>query len=238
MTTNQLLQQSDLKSLWDLAVSHPFVRELVKGDLPHDKFRDYLVQDKIFCESFRGFVCSLLADCPDAEDFEAMHKLIAGLQGYGHEAEMFKEMFGKLQLVKPDLRAYPTTEAFCSFLWRVASGGSLADKLIVLYAVQGTYMEWAGRAIQTGTVPSDQVYAQWVDFHAPKNLKPLMDWIQGKLDSLLGSNGEKMTSHHKHMFKRALQYEILFWDTAMKPGSSVFPGEFGLAHSLQRTAGH
>lgn len=238
MATSQLMMQTDLKTLWDMAVDHAFVRALIKGDLPHDKFRDYLVQDKIFCDTFRGFVCSILADCSDADEFETVHKHIAQLQGYKSEAEMFRQMFEKLNIVNPDLRAYPTTEAFCNFLWRVSSAGSFAEKLIVLYAVYGSYMEWADRAVTSGSIPPDEVYAHWIHLHEPKNLKPLVEWIQGKLDVLLGPSGERIASHHRQLFKRALQYEILFWDTALKPGSSLFPGEFALTHSLNRSAGH
>jgi len=237
MASSKLLKQSELKTLWDMVVEHPFVESLIAGDLPHDKFRDYIVQDKLFCQSFRGFVCSILADCHDAEDFELMHKWISHLQGYGSESAMFRGMFEALKIDDRDLRPYPTTEAFCNFLWRVSSAGTPEDKLVVLYAVQASYMEWARRAVDSGPVPSDPIYAKWIDIHSPKNLKPLVDGIAEKLDTCLGVNGEKLTNHHIHLFKRALQYEVLFWDTALKPGSSVFPGEFGLTHPLQRAVG-
>lgn len=231
MSVQQLLKQKECEDLWEMSVEHPFVKQLVCGDLDHDKFRDYLIQDKLLCETLRGFVCSVLADCPDADDFEGLHKLIAELQGYGHEAELFKDMFGKLQVSKGDMRPHPTTEAFSNFLWRVSTTGSLEDKLIVLYGVHGTYMDWACRAQERGAKPGHEAYSRWIEIHTPANLGRLVDWIKRRLDEILGANGQRLTHHHMHLFKRTLQYEVMFWDSAYRPGSSVFPGEFGLQRS-------
>jgi thiaminase len=200
----------------------------MKGELPHDKFRDYIIQDKIFCESFRCFVCQVLADCPKAEDFEVFHKLVADLQGYGHEAALFEEIFKMLNITKADMRAHPTTEAFNNFLWKVGTTGTLEDKLIVLYAVEGSYMEWAERGKSRNETPKNGVYAKWAEIHTAQNLGRLIDWVKKSLDELLGPKGEHITDTHHQLFQRALQYEIMFWDTAFMPGSSVFSGESAL----------
>ena len=231
------MKDKETHELWEMCVEHPFVKELTKSTLPHDKFRDYMVQDKIFCETFRGFVCSVLADCPKAEDFEAVHKLIADLQGYGHEAELFSEILQGLNVSHADMRAHPTTEAFTNFLWRVASSGSLEDKLIVLYAVEASYMEWAERAMSRSEMPSDKMFAKWVEIHTANNLGNLVEWTKRRLNELVGSNGEGLTHHHHHLFKRTLQHEVMFWDTAYRPGSSVFPGEFGKSTHAPRAMG-
>ena len=232
MATTQLLKSKKCTELWEHAVAHTFIKQFVGGELPHDKFRDYIIQDKIFCESLRGFVCQVLADCPKADDFEVFHKLIADLQGYGHEAELFKELFEMLNITHADLRPHPSTEAFCNFLWKVGTTGTLEDKLIVMYAIEGTYMEWADRALSSGKVPSDETYAKWLHIHTSSNLGPLVTWLRKTLDELVGTGGERLLAHHHKLFERTLQYEVMFWDTAFIPGSSVFSGEFGMAHPI------
>lgn len=232
MATSQLRKPKKCNELWEHSVEHTFIKQFVNGDLPHDKFRDYIIQDKIFCESFRGFVCQVLADCPKAEDFEVFHKLVADLQGYGHEAELFKELFQMLNITHADLRAHPTTEAFGNFLWKVGSTGTLEDKLLVLFAIEATYMDWADRALANKTLPSDETYAKWLHIHTSTNLGPLVTWLRKTLDELLGSNGERILAHHQKLFERTLQYEVMFWDTAFIPGSSVFSGEFGVTHTI------
>lgn len=230
MAANELMKEKECKDLWEMCVEHPFIKQMVKNELEHDKFRDYIIQDKLFCETFRGFVCSVLADCTDAVDFEAVHKLVADLQGYGHEAQMFKEIFDGLKISHADMWPHPTTEAFCNFLWRVSTTGTLADKLVVLYAIESSYMEWAERSIKANQKPSDPMYSKWVEIHSAKNLSKLVDWCKSRLTDLVGSSGEGLTHHHHHLFRRTLQHEIMFWDTAHRPGSSVFPGEFGVGH--------
>ncbi len=217
-----------MKQLWELAVEHPFVSQLTDGSLAHDKFRDYIIQDKAFCHSLRALVCSILADCTESSDFEEFHDIIAGLRGYRKEAQLFDEMFDALKITTADLRVHPTTEAFCNFVLRTSASGTLEDKLIVLYAVEATYMDWADRATCARRVPSDKIFARWLDIHGKDNLRKLIEWIEKKINSVLGSSGEKLTHHHEFLMKRTLQYEIMFWDTAFKPGSSVFPGEFGV----------
>jgi len=231
MATSQLLKNKKCTELWEQSVEHPFIRQLVKGSLPHDKFRDYIIQDKIFCESFRCFVCQVLADCPHAEDFEVFHKLVAELQGYGHEAQLFEEIFQMLNITNADMRAHPTTEAFSNFLWKIGTTATLEEKLVVLYAIEGSYMEWADRAKKsTSNAKSENdIYGKWIEIHSGQNLGKLVDWIKKSLDDLLG---QKMTDDHHQLFQRSLQYEIMFWDTAFMPGSSVFSGEFGITHPL------
>jgi thiaminase/transcriptional activator TenA len=111
---------------------------------------------------------------------------------------------------------------------RVSTSGSLEDKLILLYAIEASYMEWAERARKNNQVPSDPLYEKWTSLHYSDNLGRLVNWIEDKLTELLGSKGERLTHHHATIMKRTLQYEIMFFDTAYRPGSAVFPGEFGI----------
>ena len=227
MATDRLLQDQEMKQLWEMVVDHPFVHELTASKLEHDKFRDYIIQDKILCQTLRSLVCSILADLVEGEDFDDFHGTIAELQGYRQETQLFKEMFDGLKISRADTRAHPTTEAFSNFIMRVSSSGRIEEKLLVLYVVEATYMDWAERAKKASRTPSDKMFAKWQDIHLESNLGNLVKWLKQKLDTLLGERGENLTHHHRFLMKRALQYEVMFWDTAFKPGSSVFPGEFG-----------
>ena len=229
MATDRLLQGKDMKDLWEMAVDHPFVKDMTTGKLEHDKFRDYMIQDKIFCHTLRALVCSILADFTDSADFEDFHDIIAELRGYRKETQLFNDMFEALKITKADIRAHPTTEAFSNFVHRVSLSGMVEEKLIVLFAIEATYLDWAERAKRAGHVPSDPILVKWMDIHLADNLGKLVDWLKHKLDEKLGSMGERLTHHHQFLLKRALQYEVMFWDTAFKPGSSLFPGEFGLS---------
>jgi thiaminase/transcriptional activator TenA len=237
MATNKLVESKELKDLWNMAIDHPFVNGMTDGSLAHDKFRDYLAQDKILCLTLRGLVCAILANFSDVKDFDEFHQLIAELRGYQKETELFDEMFEGLKIKKGDLRPHPTTEAFCNFVARISGSGSLEDKLVVLYAIEASYMDWAEKARREGKSPSSPFFAKWIDIHYADNLGRLVNWIKNKLNELLGSNGERLTHHHCNLVKRTLQYEIMFWDTAFRPGSSVFPGEFGGGATVQQRAG-
>ena len=219
MAINALLQRPQSSQLWEHTVDHPFVLDLTKGKLPHDKFRDYIVQDKILCGAIRGFVCNLLADCPDIADFESLHTIVADMQGYRHEGKLFEEMFGALKLSHHELHAHPNTVAFMDFLWKVGSRGTLEEKLVVLYGLEGSYMEWAERAHKRGDVPSDKVYAKWLEIHSGSNLGKIVEWIKSRLDKLVGNHG--LNEHHHKLFQRTLQHEIMFWDAAYIPGRKV-----------------
>ena len=225
MAIRALLKRKESEELWKQAAEHPFVHQLTKGTLSHDKFEDYIMQDKICCGGFRSFICNILADCPDPDDFESLNKLVAQLQGYGHEANLFKEMFDLMNISQPDMAAHPSTEAFVQFLWKVGVSGTLADKLIVLHAVVASYMEWAELAKAESRIPSDKAYAKWLEIHTAASIGQVVEWIKNRLDSIVGKNGESLTEHHHSLFQRALQHEILFWDASFKLGSSAFPGE-------------
>ena len=225
MAKNILLSSKKATQLWEQSIKHLFVEQFIKGDLPDEKFREYIIQDKIFCEDLRSFVCQVLADCPDAKDFEAVHALVANLQGYGHEADLFKEVFSMLKIKQGDLRPHPTTEAFAGFLWRVGTTGTILDKLVVMYAINGCYMDWADRAVANKQKPKNQTYAKWIEIHTSENMGKLVEWIENTLIGLAGKKGENLTPFHHEIFEKALKFEIMFFDTAFKPGSLEFPLE-------------
>jgi thiaminase len=129
MATSQLLKNKKCTELWEQSVEHPFIRQLVKGSLPHDKFRDYIIQDKIFCESFRCFVCQVLADCPHARDFEVFHKRYSKKLKIIYSNEFISNEFINWKKVAKDYGGIeicpciPVYKKYIWFaLWDVASG--------------------------------------------------------------------------------------------------------------------
>lgn len=203
-----------VSELWEIAVSHPFVAQMTDGSLPKEKFFLYLVQDKLLCEVLRGFVCEVLAECPEASQFSAVHGMIANLKGYGQENELFFNLFRGLEMSGPEMGPYPVTEAFSQFLWKVGATDKLIDKLIVLYVVYALYMDFADKAASETKNMSNRVYAEWIDMHTSTNIGKLVEWIEATLDFHLDE--EDVRPEHVQLFKKTVEFEIMFFDCVFR----------------------
>jgi len=49
---------------WDAAINHPFVDQLLGGNLSDDNLRRYLVQDYQFCDAFTALLGQAVASAP------------------------------------------------------------------------------------------------------------------------------------------------------------------------------
>jgi thiaminase (transcriptional activator TenA) len=221
MATKSMKLAKDVSELWTMAVSHPIGRKMGDGTLPKDKFYIYLAQDKFLCEAMRGFVCEVLADCPDAGQFEAVHGMIANLHGYGKEDTMFDQLFRELGVSAPEMGPYPVTDAFSQFVWKVGATGKVVDRLIVLYVIHALYMEWADKALPEMKGDAHPVYSKWMEIHSSRNVGELVGWIESTIDFHLEDTD--VLPEHIQLMKRTVEYEIMFFDAAYRDNATDFP---------------
>ena len=60
--------------------------------------------------------------------------------------------------------------------------------MTVLYVTEGTYLDWGTRLLEAGKRPSQPIYREWIDIHAPQVLGAFVAWLGQHLDNAeLGS---------------------------------------------------
>ena len=201
----------EYSKLWEQTVTHPFVIELGQGSLPIDKFKAYFLQDYLFVRHLVSFTALGIAKAPDLEMARRLNQFLSGILDPEHD--LFARVFKALGLSEQQYmsaEASPTTQAFGDFIVRTGLDGDFHSIATALYVTEGTYLDWASRLLEQGKRPSEPMYQEWIDIHAPGVLGDFVHWLGLQLDAVPSDTIDKA----KRIFNTTLRYEYLFWEAA------------------------
>lgn len=202
-------------SRWEEATRHPFVRELVRGTLPPERFARYLVQDYAFVETLVTAVSYVAAKAPGMDRKRRFIEFLDALTG--PENTYFQEAFQELGVPETEWRRpalEPVTEDFGSFLLAAAGLGTYEDGLAALLPVEWVYLAWATDAPQPW--PRFRPYREWIRLHAESAFQEFVEWMRDELDALVLTPTREQELEHR--FRRAVAYEVRFWQMAWAEG--------------------
>ena len=83
--------------LWERICSHPFIEEMIEGNLPLEKFRFYIAQDDLFLEEFCKFIEITILENEDHESW--LSELLDVTRNI--EMEMHKKLYPKMRAYAP-----------------------------------------------------------------------------------------------------------------------------------------
>jgi thiaminase/transcriptional activator TenA len=193
-------------------VGHPFVREMVEGSLPTEKFRRYFLQDYLFVRDLSVFLSLAISKAPD---FDAARKLSAFLNVLvTGEEELFQRSFREMGVSGKELENIeylPACRAFADYLVRLGHEGDFHEILTALFCTEGTYLDWAQRAVEDGKSPGVAAYREWIEIHADQGLADFVAWVRNTLDA---ADLEGRRKRLEEVFRTCLRHEVLFWDMA------------------------
>ncbi len=180
---------------------HPFVRDLVTGELARDRFVAYVEQDAWFLHAFaRGYALALAK----ASDAATMAQVRALLDGVFDELELhrgYAERWG----ARLDPEPAPATLAYTDFLLRVAWSEPLAAILAALTPCMRLYA-YLGRTAEPDA-PVDGPYREWVDTYAADGFEQLAVTLEAVLDEHAG-DVDAVAGH----YRSAMRLELAFFD--------------------------
>ena len=208
--TTELREEHE--KLWEMMVTHPFVKEMGDGSLPTEKFASYFIQDYVFVSDLVTLIAHGIAKAPDFDAASRLNDFLTGV--LNPENDLFVRAFEELGVSEDEYSsatASPTTQAFSDFLVRVGLEGDFLDIITVLYVTEGTYLDWATRLIEAGKSPEQPIYREWIEIHGPEVLGELVDWMGSRLDE---ADDLDFRPQAAEAFLTALRYEHLFWESA------------------------
>lgn len=207
--TDQLKEVT--KDSWKQSVNHPFVQGIVRGDLPLDTFKYYILQDIYYLKHY-GKVHALAA--AQADDF-AVTAMLAEKAKLTAQAELtVHEEHARVLQISPeemdDFKPAPTAYAYTSHLYRAAQTGRLAHTVASMLPC---YMLYADIGMKYKDArPEEDIYYNWLQTYAS-------DWFQAStnemidlLNALVEHESEYEKEKIKEQFIIAKEYELNFWE--------------------------
>lgn len=199
------------KATWLAAVSHPMVRQIGDGTLPHPTFRRYFEQNVPYLMDYARAIGLILGKAPDIAAIDVLTRFLGQIAGT--EIPANQAFLGRLGgAVDPGgdpAPMLPTTYAYTRHLLSVAAQGSCADGLAAVLPCQWSYGEFAGPLM--ASLPADPVYADWIRMFGVPGYGSLVDETTGLLDRLAATDDRTM-SRLTSIFDISTRYESQFWD--------------------------
>lgn len=199
------------KDSWDKSVNHPFVKDIAKGDLPLETFKNYIMQDIYYLKHY-GKVHAFAA--AHADDFSVSASLAEKAKTTAEaELTVHKEHAEILNITDEDIKNFkpaPTAYAYTSHLYRASLSGSLAQ---IIAAILPCYWLYADIGMKyKDENPDEEIYRNWIQMYAS-------DWFQEStqemidlMDELADKAGEDERKKIIEQFVIAKNYELAFWE--------------------------
>ncbi len=207
--TDQLKEAT--KESWEQSLNHPFVQGIVKGDLPFETFKFYILQDIYYLKHY-GKVHAIAAS--QADDFQLTAKL-ADKARYTAEAELtvHNEHAEILNITDKDIKNFkpaPTAYAYTSHLYRATMTGSLAHSVAAMLPCYWLYAD-IGKKNENAN-PEPEIYRNWINMYAGDRFQNSTNEMIDLLNTLVEDMSEDEKEKVKEQFVLAKEYELHFWE--------------------------
>ncbi len=205
--SEQLVQ--DVGPLWEMTITHPFLRKTADGTIPDDDFKNWMAQDYLYAEGAVPFVSILLAKAP----ISLRQGLSDGIQALNQELDMFRRQAAEHGVLIEGVQPTPTCHSYVQFLLANAYSQSFLEGFTVLYAEEKAYLEswkWV-KSHQKEESP----WQSFIDNWTSPGFEVYVDWIATSLDDLAQACNRAQQAHLAHLFRLTIRYEYLFWEMAL-----------------------
>ncbi|MEI3604951.1 thiaminase II [Pseudogracilibacillus sp. SE30717A] len=207
--TDQL--KAAAKDSWEQSLNHPFVQGIVKGDLPLDNFKYYILQDIYYLKHY-GKVHAIAAS--QAEDFQLTALLAQKAQKTAQaELTVHNEHAEILNITKEDMENFkpaPTAYAYTSHLYRATMSGNLAHSVAAMLPCYWLYADIGKK--NEGATPEPVIYRNWIKMYASEWFQESTNEMIDILNTLVEDMNDQEKEKVKEQFIIAKEYELHFWE--------------------------
>lgn len=209
MTFTQELHALAKKS-WQASKEHPFVQELVKGTLPLERYRFYLIQDAYYLQHFAAAHQKVIQLTNNQRIIESQTFCKEGLEA--SELEIRKDFFVELNITETEVAQTaiaPTAYHYTSHIYRQFSEGSINTALAALLPCYWLYYE-IGVEFATKNSPIP-IYQNFLETYDSTDFKEVLDELIHLVDEQADAACETEKEAMKQAFMISSYYELNFW---------------------------
>ncbi len=213
--TTRFTQQlwHDIEPIWSAIQAHPFATGLTDGSLPEDIFRQYAVQDALYLQAYARSLAAASSKATKDEWCEMFADHARGI--LVDERALHASFFGKWGMTPEDVynnEALPTTEAYNSYLLRVAYGHPFEEILGAILPCYWIYWE-AGKVLGQNGSPNPD-FQQWIDTYSADEFADVVQSVIDCTDEVAANLPDERKALIRKHFITTSRYEYLFFDAA------------------------
>ena len=201
------------ESLYQAMLTMPFNQALADGTLSRDIFKYYMIQDAHYLEGFSRVLAIAATKCTLPADVILF--LDSAKEALVVEQALHKAYFQQFEISEKSWRntpASPECELYMSYLAKLALFSPYEVLLAALLPCFWVYLE-IGKAIHQ-IASLDNPYHAWIETYASDAFDESVNNVIKTINQIAATTSTETQNAMHHAFKRAMQLEWLFWDSA------------------------
>lgn len=199
---------------WAAATSHPMVRQIGAGTLPHETFRRYFEQNILYLEDYARSIGLIIAKAPDRDAIDVLSRFLRQIVGIEIPSNLafLERVGGSPAAVGAMTTMLPVTYGYTRHLLCTAAQGTCTEGLTAVLPCQWSYGELAAPLM--ASLPVEPVHADWVSMFGSASYAALVAETTGLLDRLATRDDGAAVARLAWIFDTSTRYEVQFWDMA------------------------
>ena len=193
----------------------PFNTELAAGTLSRERFRFYIVQDAIYLGQYARVLALAAAKAPEIATLQAFANSALGAVAVEQALHgRYLQEFGVDPVLVMAAEPTPDCLAYTSFL--LATAYQEPWEILVAALLPCFWIYWDVAQAITREAAAENPYRAWIDTYADPHFGEAVGRVIGVADQAAAATTSRIRSGMLAAFRRAAQYEWLFWDGAWR----------------------
>ncbi len=190
--------------------NHPFVKGIVDGTLPIEKFKYYMLQDAYYLKHYTKILALAASKAEINEDIQ----FFLNSCNYINEAELtlHRTVFKELGITDEQLNNFepaPSAYNYVSHMYNAVQNGDVAEAFAAMLPCPWLYQEIGEK--YKDAKPGVKLYQDWIDMYSTIELKEKIEFQKSMMNRFAQEHPLK-TAKLKSHFKKSSYYEWKFWE--------------------------
>ena len=186
--------------------NHKFIQELMEGILNENIFKEYIIQDIMYCDIFNSCM-KKLSEKIDIEEYNNKLLEFSKSKSSISMREFYKNKYGLI----PDTKKNNVNGKYTSLIIDSVENKSIQEGLSSMLACYWVYFD-VGNYIHDNQIKNkDNKYQNWIDNYGNPNYGKKVESYKNICDYYANLNPDKK-DNMKKIFIQCVQYEYDFFD--------------------------
>ncbi|MGM9945438.1 MAG: thiaminase II [Lysinibacillus sp.] len=195
---------------FEASFHHPFVKELVNGTLPIEKFAYYMLQDAYYLKHYSKVLALTAAKAKSDKEMDCFLEKAQFVQR--SELALHTTVFKELSITEEQVQNFepaPAAYNYVSHMYQAIQHGDVDESFAAMFPCPWLYQEIG--EYYRDKKPGVKVYEDWLAMYSDASFKQSIEEQKAMMDRYAMENPQKLNILKSH-FIRSCYYEWQFWE--------------------------
>lgn len=210
---------ASIKEIWDSYEEHPFVKGIVDGTLPVEKFQYYMIQDHKYLMQYAKVFALGVLKAKDEADMRTFANLITAT--LDTENAVHQAYINRLGLDNNIIAETPThmvTESYTNYMISISLKEGLGELMTAVLACSWSYKLIGDYIEKKTTAREHPFYGSWASMYSSEPYRKSNKEMMELVEKYCKDYNKDQIDNLKHIIKMCSEYEYMFWDMAWNSG--------------------